>query len=503
MRYRLLILLIATVSFSYGQGGFSKNYVHSNSIVSLCTDVLETPSANIIMTGLTMDTLTGANRLTIFATDAMGVPLWRKDYGNSNLDYRQNVLMTRSSIKDKSCFYFYSTVRDSNYNYFSVVIKFNYNGDTLWQKKFVDSSGYLYVQSLSKSVDNAFLITGIVEASNRSTILIKIDTLGNELWRKKINKPVPDVQSGQRLIQDSATKKIVIVGYQYNGTANYFTGYANIIVTDSLGMVLQRKAFTGGCASLFKDLIQTKDKKCIAVGNKDQCNNLGGPNGSNRFKSYAVKFDLNNLNNVSWIKEFDTLSIYNSFHTINELPSGNLILGGVLDTLSNYFINDKPMLRLIKLDKNGNVIWNKKFSRDNENLNGKYMRSLNLTANGSYLTANELLHAVNPRPYSITKIDSLGCDSTIAYCYSVGSEERIFNKNIIEVYPNPTRGILHFKGITDFSNVHGRLLNVLGQEVLDFKNEVQLDISNLKSGVYFLQVFTSDQIITFEKIIKE
>ncbi len=492
----------------FGQGGFSKNYFLPNSVVSVCTDVIEGPNGNIIMAGLTFDGPTGSNRLTIIGTDANGTELWQKNYGSDKFEYLDNFLSTRSIVKGNNCFYFYSCVRDSNNKYPSAFIKFDYNGDTLWQKTYYDANDYLFIQGIAKSVDNGFLITGFfADPVNpiQTTMIIKTDSMGNELWRKKISKSIPNIQVGDNVIQDSTTKKIIIAGYQSNGTASAYTDYANIVVTDSLGTVLQRKVFSGACSSRFLDIIQTKDKKCIAVGQNNQCNGLGGPNGTARNKAYAVKFDLNNLNNVLWTKEFDTLSVYNFFSTITELGNGDLILAGTLDTLKNYFVSEKGMLRLIKLDQNGNLKWKKLFSRDSSEKNGKRPRSLNITQNGSYVIANELYFATNPRPYSITKIDSTGCDSTVAYCQTVGFEELKINNYKLNIYPNPTRDILNIE-LDDLFAIETatiKITDLLGQKVLDLEGSRQINIKELPKGIYFLQLYNKQKLVAVEKILKE
>src|SRR5205085_579713 len=79
------------------------------------------------------------------------------------------------------------------------------------------------------------LITGFFQnwiVHTQQGLILKTDANGNELWRKKINKISPNVQDGKSIVQDSASKKIAIVGYQYiNGTNNY----DNLLILDSLG----------------------------------------------------------------------------------------------------------------------------------------------------------------------------------------------------------------------------------------------------------------------------
>jgi hypothetical protein len=492
-----LIVIITTLlkQLMFGQGGFNKNYLLSASYVSVCTDVIEAPNGNIIMTGLTYDATTASNRLTILGADAQGNQLWRKNYGSDKFEYLDNFLTSRSIMKDNDCFYFYTAVLDSNNEYLSAFIKFNFNGDTIWQKKYYDSVEYLILTDVVKSVDNGFLMTGqFGDPINPigKTLLIKTDSMGKELWRKKISKVIPNIQAGNGVVQDSSTKKIIICGYQANGTSMAYDYCANVIVTDSLGIELQRRTFSSTCGGIFSDLIQTKDKKCVVVGINNQCNNNSG--GTSRYKSYVVKFDLNNLFNVSWTKEFDILSIYNSFATVNELKNSDLILAGNIDTLYNYGYNEKGMLRLIKLDKDGNLKWKKLYSRDSIKANSKRVRSLNVTANGSYLIANELYWATNPRPYSITKIDSTGCDSTIAYCSAVGLNELNSKNEGLKIYPNPTDGMLNVEieelKIEDYKlKIYDAIGQLIREEEITFKeNKTTINTKELANGVYVLRL---------------
>ncbi len=499
----ILPVLLLYFNIVKAQGGFNKNYLISGVYSAVCSDLFETPNGNIVTVGYTVDNVTGANQLSILCTNAQGNKLWNKNLGNIKFEYYEYYgIYSRSIINANNCFYLYSIARDSNNKWLSVLVKFNFTGDTLWQKKYYDSIDYVYIQSVIKSVDNGFLMTGEFSHPTNpvtQTMLIKTDSMGNELWRKKISKSLPNGQSGHNLIQDSATKKIVIVGDQYNGTVSAYTNYANIIVTDSLGNVLQRVSNWGGT---FKDVIQTKDKNIVAVGVKNQWND--SPGGFPRTKGFAVKFNLNNINSIIWQKEFDTLSIYNEIATVNELKNGDLILGGMLDTLSNYKVREKGMLRLIKLDKDGNVKWKKLYSKDSTTANSKKARSLNLTQDGGFLIANELYLATNPRPYSITKIDSTGCDSTLAYCSTVGLNEFASTGSAtVRVYPNPTNGIL---SLDIEYGTRIKVINVLGEivkeEELKYTNQY-VYITSLKNGIYFLQVFDKDKLIGITKIIKE
>ena len=71
----------------------------------------------------------------------------------------------------------------------------------------------------------------------------------------------------------------------------------------------------------------------------------------------------------------------------------------------------------------------------------------------------------------------------------------------INVFPNPTSGIINIKGlfqpaVVSVFSIHGKLLQTEDQK------EGLLDISYLPGGVYFLRIKT-EEIVLIEKIIKE
>lgn len=69
------------------------------------------------------------------------------------------------------------------------------------------------------------------------------------------------------------------------------------------------------------------------------------------------------------------------------------------------------------------------------------------------------------------------------------------------MYPNPTRGIIYFKGDDKIKSVE--VTNTVGR-IVKSQNDVQkVDISDLTAGIYFVTIKTSTGKTTTKKIIKE
>ena len=74
------------------------------------------------------------------------------------------------------------------------------------------------------------------------------------------------------------------------------------------------------------------------------------------------------------------------------------------------------------------------------------------------------------------------------------------SENDIQVWPNPTNGVLH---IAANPNNKVEIRNLLGQMVLCAENTSEINISALENGVYFLRVYDKKGRNNVTKIIKE
>lgn len=82
-----------------------------------------------------------------------------------------------------------------------------------------------------------------------------------------------------------------------------------------------------------------------------------------------------------------------------------------------------------------------------------------------------------------------------------------FNTSDVELYPNPTNGLINIAG-TDISNIKEiSIFNQLGQKVMNLNasqlNNNSFDISDLNKGIYFVQLKDNSNNSKTMKIVKE
>ncbi|WP_304141327.1 T9SS type A sorting domain-containing protein [Mesoflavibacter zeaxanthinifaciens] len=86
------------------------------------------------------------------------------------------------------------------------------------------------------------------------------------------------------------------------------------------------------------------------------------------------------------------------------------------------------------------------------------------------------------------------------YNSTLSVDDFSLDENTVKLYPNPATEVVNIKTNQTIKNV--RVFNVNGQKVLDIVNQSQINISNLPTGMYFLNINTNQSNQTI-KILKQ
>jgi hypothetical protein len=340
------------------------------------------------------------------------------------------------------------------------------------------------------------------------------------LWRKKIGKGSPNVQDGKGIIQDSATKKIAIVGYQYLPTNNKygFNSFDNIVILDSLGNYVTSTSRIIGLGGLLVDVIQTRDKKIVACGTKIVSTRNSGI--TDMVKSYALKFDINFPQAPIWIIDgYDSLNPGNSFGAVNELPNGDLLFAGFIDT-SVYSTAVTNFHRITKCTKDGNIIWSKYYNYHNPD---QAMFSISRTSDNGMISAINQANLNSVNPFFFVKYDADGCDSTLAYCALLLGEKKIPNeREVFSIYPNPTNEMLNVtlnypsfasaassastgSASGSASSLSLKITDISGKQIelikIESNEKLQLNTAKYEAGIYFVSILINGNAIETKKLV--
>ena len=92
----------------------------------------------------------------------------------------------------------------------------------------------------------------------------------------------------------------------------------------------------------------------------------------------------------------------------------------------------------------------------------------------------------------------------VAYSYSIKksvSGNIINNKELVNVFPNPANTKISVQLLEAVTNYQCKLINAAGQVVLK-ANSKELDVKNISSGIYFLDVETEKFRVNKKIIIR-
>ncbi len=207
---------------TYGRGTLNIGY-----------SLQQTPDNGFIVSGASYNMNTNFYELFLLKTDDLGDTLWTRIIAGNGHTYGQSIISVDSN-------YIVGGISDENF----LAVSFDMNGNINWQNEY-NKDGTDRCFSISHANDNGFLLAGY---SNRFSLtdmlIIKIDSIGNELWSKKFG--------GQQYDEGSSIGSLAAGGF-------IATGFTTNLIDNSRDVYLVRT----GCESFPVVQISVLDTFCM------------------------------------------------------------------------------------------------------------------------------------------------------------------------------------------------------------------------------------------------
>lgn len=239
--------------------------------------------------------------------------------------------------------------------------------------------------------------------------------------------------------------------------------------------------------------------------------NLTGVNKLNRL----IIDDNLNLNIIDVSNNLLLEYLYCSLSIISELDLSNnhllkeLVLGDDLPSGTNIIEN---------LDLSSNTALEKL-----QLINMDLLKTINLKSGNNENLVDVTIYCVSDfgeicEPFPCLEVDDLSAALNNEYPYSEWqgyinySEDCSLgiissNKQLFSIYPNPVKQTLVLNSTNGIGKANIKIYTAEGKllknEILEFSKEVSIDVSNLYSGIYFLNIETDNRNRITKKFVKE
>ena len=517
----VLIVLISTVICSAQNSNFNNSYTFGNKGAAF-TNVTNL-NDTFLVTGVFRDNNNRSfSMLTVFS-EAGGI---EHQYENrlGNLDVLPTIRNTMSKYKNNSYI-----VLGGSYDS-SIVFIINKDSviKTIAIKNTINLKNYI-TNYLIKTPENGFLLGGEVKTPNTinyKTFLIKLDSLGNLIWRKEYGNNI-NCNMIRSLSLD--TDGGYLIGGGVGNLYSVFSGtlpqcQATIFKTDTAGTVLWQWQDTAHyCSMQAFGLQPTNDNGYIYTNWQATVidTNSSGVQFYYGGKYYITKIDANR--NLIFKKVFGIERGYDVGQLLYALKKdafndyvaiGHRFEGFTIDTIDTAL----DYGYIVKFNSAGDLIWERKYvnSASIAIAGGIYgfttnkLYDFDFKADGGIIACGDVFDFTLPSQQQkawLLSLDSYGCLSAGCQLFDAVTEIEK-QEGVFKAYPNPANEVLYIQHLPgsvaqasqiQLFDISGKL--VLNQTLAAFEVTYIINTAQLENGIYFLTLKTQSGIVQTEKIV--
>jgi PKD repeat protein len=399
MKFLFFIFLSLWAKFFYAQTTyFNKTYVlpHTN----LAGSVIEKDSM-FIVTGHQVNGL--SRKMVFYKLDKNGNLINYKYFENDTTEfYPQKIHIVSNKLMVYGTFYF------DNYNLTNdgiiFLAEFDLDFNLIWLKTY---GGNFYDAGIDfkPTSDNGFILTGSTTTSlnvYEQLLLLKTDSLGNELWQKKYGGWYQDIAYNVIELYDGG---FAAAGYskrliEVNGISD-FEADCYIVKTDALGNKLWDKKISSEFGNGASFITQLRDSNLLLVGQSRI--NLQS------YNLYGKLIKMNLEGDYIWENNFLVNSQGNLYHAAIENEDKTFVVSGSTKTS----IEGKTKGLIAKFDSLGNNIWHRTYFTDSTR--SQYIYNIIPTKDKGYIMCGSAFDSLHYQRAWVVKMDCFGNDSLTYY----------------------------------------------------------------------------------------
>ena len=323
--------------------------------------IQQTKDGGYIVAGSTESFGAGGYDVYLIKLDENGNMVWEKTYGGSDDDRAYSIQQTTDGG-----YIVAGRTNSFGAGYADVyLIKLDADGKMVWEKTYggSDDDG---AWSIQQTKDGGYIVAGYTSsfgAGGLDVYVIKLDANGNELWKKTYGGSDDEIA----VIKQTKDGGYIVAGWTKSFGAGSLDVY--IIKLDANGNKVWEKTYGGSGDDWANSIQQTTDGGYIVAGGTYSF-------GAGSLDVYIIKLDANGTK--LWEKTFGESNDDDAW-SIQQTKDGGYIVAGY----TNSFGAGYEDVYVIKLDENGNKVWEKTYG--GSDYDGTY--AIQQTKDGGYIVA--------------------------------------------------------------------------------------------------------------------
>lgn len=339
-------------------------------------------------------------------------------------------------------------------------------------------------------------MTGWVDSlyQNSEVLLIKADTSGNEIWKKKIG--LPNYDEGALCIKPCANGNLLLGGYKtLHGTS---TQGPFVMRIDTSGAIIWQNFYPSATyANGSFDVMELPNGDIVFTGGKAYAITAQGT----LRRPMLTKVDAGG--NLIWQKEYGEQAVAHDFFTFLLNEKNNFVVSGV-----KAFIDNSCNGMAYEINQNGDSLFSREYAVQPGSQN--YFRDLVQAPDKGYVFSGFISPifangGTGNQDIWLLKTDSTFCEGPFNCGYPTGvTEAELVEAGEMSAYPNPVNDVLNISSRFSFEKVE--LLSVTGQVLIrenTSSNNLALITNNLTNGIYFVKVSYNNGMSITKKVIKQ
>ncbi|MEM5566955.1 T9SS type A sorting domain-containing protein [Psychroserpens sp. AS72] len=439
----------------------------------------------------------GKKDIWIVKLDAFGNLIWEHSYGGSENEKAYDIEQTSDGgyivigISESNDF---NGITGHNGYEDIVVLKLDSSGVLEWGKFHGSSSYNDRGLSIEQTADGGYIAAGLVgvDGNGFDFWIAKLTNLGeidsnwaNTIYGGQYNDAAHDVtktSDGGYVAAGFAKYGIPGVGIETDFWIKKFDSNGNVEWDQLLG---------GTGTDVAQTIYQTSDGGYIVAGTT-RSNDGHVTNYHGKSDIWVVKLD--NMGDLEWQRALggsDDEEATSIFQTLD----GNYVISGFTESIDgdiSYSIASNLVkdFWVIKLDPNGNIIWDKSLGGSIE----EYNYSAQQTNDGGYILAGtsnsndfDVSGSNGYYDFWVVKLDG----------ESLNIDDNNF-KSEVSIFPNPTNGKVMVQSNKSIQSIH--VFSLLGKCVIVTTNN-EINLSGYPTGVYIVEINT-EQASLIKRIIE-